>query len=210
MSRWFEQTAFRVGVVVIGGIIILLVGGLTMWHLADPRVGLSLVVWMSTLPSVLMALLFLVYARPWRYAADINRMLAGEAWAHWTYDAAEWRVGMDSDWRAYRRVTVITQGALAASAFLLLLWLITGLRELGLVVIGGFGVAMSLLILISQLVNPTRAVRRSTQGEIYISEHGVYRRPGGYLSLDATAGMKIDSVDVVDRPRPHLHIVALM
>src|SRR4051812_34500810 len=110
MSRWFEQTAFRVGIAAMAAVAVLLVGALTVWHLADSRVTLSIVVWMSVLPLVLMVLLIVGSTRPWRYASDIERMLAGAAWVHWTVDEAAWLSATESEWRKYRK-------ALAGCAF---------------------------------------------------------------------------------------------
>jgi hypothetical protein len=52
---------------------------------------------------------------------------------------------------------------------------------------------------------PSRA-RRAARGEIYISRHGIYWRPGGYMPLDVRWNLRYESVDLVERPTPHIHI----
>lgn len=49
--------------------------------------------------------------------------------------------------------------------------------------------------------------RWSATGEIYISRHGIYREPGGYIALDlGSNSIRYESAALVDRPTPHVHI----
>jgi hypothetical protein len=56
---------------------------------------------------------------------------------------------------------------------------------------------------------PERA-RRAARGEIYISRHGIYWQPGGYLALDRRHNIRYESAELVDRPTPHIHIEVMV
>jgi hypothetical protein len=74
-------------------------------------------------------------------------------------------------------------------------------------IFGGIGIFVSSVGLVALVVgNPMRTARRAKRGEIYVSRHGIYRRPGGYTPLDLRSGVRYESVDLVDRPTPHIHI----
>jgi hypothetical protein len=58
---------------------------------------------------------------------------------------------------------------------------------------------------LSPVIVPS-AARRAARGEIYISRHGIYWMPGGYLPLDLRWNIRYESADLVERPTPHVHI----
>jgi hypothetical protein len=215
MTRWFEHVGYRLGIAMSVGLTVLIAGFLITVRYAAHRppawlswggvVGLSLGLLVS------LVLLMTAVMRPWRYARDIDTMLAGNSWAHWTYDEAGWKAATQLERRVYTRVIVGMLSLLAVSLLLLLAWLDSDRRNPGLLAFGGLTGAFSLMMLaVIVLFSPIRVLRRSGRGEIYVSGHGVYRRPGGYLSLDPALGVQVDSVDLVDRPRPHVHIVVLV
>jgi hypothetical protein len=56
---------------------------------------------------------------------------------------------------------------------------------------------------------PARA-QRAARGEIYISRHGIYWQPGGYMPLDLRHNIRYESVELVERPTPHIHIEVMV
>jgi hypothetical protein len=59
------------------------------------------------------------------------------------------------------------------------------------------------------IAGPVPLLRRVPSGDIYLTGHGVYRRPGRYVTLDPNQYLRLDSVEVVDRPRPHSSLLRL-
>jgi hypothetical protein len=69
-----------------------------------------------------------------------------------------------------------------------------------------FGQRKSVL---SPVIVPSGA-RRAARGEIYISRHGIYWMPGGYMPLDLRWNIRYESADLVELPTPHIHIEVML
>jgi hypothetical protein len=209
MIGWWENTQYRAGVAVMGVVAVGIATMLAVVAVLNPSDGPPWLV-VVLVPLVLMLVLvaaLILMLRPWRYAADITAMRAGRAWVHWTYDEAAWQAANRYD---ERRTTLWVRGALAAmglGGFLLLLALPGGERTIGVSTFGGALIFMAACFLtLLMLGEPVRNARRAARGEIYISRHGIYRRPGGYTPIDLKNGIRYESADLVDWPTPHIHI----
>jgi hypothetical protein len=62
---------------------------------------------------------------------------------------------------------------------------------------------------LSPVLVPARA-RSAARGEIYISRHGIYWQPGGYMPLDLRRNIRYESADLMERPTPHIHIEVMV
>jgi hypothetical protein len=206
MTGWWANTDFRAGIAAVGTMTVGIAAFLAaMTAVAD--VSWALIVFLPLGLFLLLTAILLTMVHPWTHASDIKAMLAGDAWAHWTYDEAGWRAANQYDERTYKRYVRGTTIALAVGVFLLLVGILGGKGAIEVTILGGIGTFLALVGLVTLLVgNPMRTARRAKQGEIYVSRHGIYRRPGGYTQLDLHANIRYESVDLVDRPTPHIHI----
>jgi hypothetical protein len=208
MSGWWANTDFRAGMAASGMVTV----GVAAFVAVISAVTGTSISWalIVLLPLGLLVLLTAIFAaaiQPWRHAADIKAMLAGNAWVHWTYDEAAWKAANRYDERAYKRWVRGTLIALAVSLFLLLFGILGGKAAVDVTIFGGIGIFVASVGLVALLVgNPMRTAGRAKRGEVYVSRHGIYRRPGGYTPLDLRSSVRYESVDLVDRPTPHIHI----
>jgi hypothetical protein len=206
MTGWWENTEFRAGTAAFGTMAVGIAAFLAaLTAVAD--VSWAMIVFLPLGLLLLLTAILIVMVQPWRHARDIKAMLAGSAWVHWTYDEAGWRAANQYDERIYKRWVRGTAVALAVSVFILLIGIIGGKGAVDVTLFGGIGTLISSVGLVTLLAgNPMRTAHRAKQGEIYVSRHGIYRRPGGYTPLDLRTGVRYESVDLVDRPTPHIHI----
>jgi hypothetical protein len=208
MLRWFEYVTYRFCVALFVGVAVVLAGALALASLIEPRP--SWWSWGVVVALPLGMLLFTVLLatallRPWRYARDVERMLAGGWWVHWTYDEAGWKEAKRTERQGYAKAVRSMGIVLAVSVVVLLIWLGGGRRSLDLAILGATGAVLALLMLtVIAVASPIRVVRGSKQGSVYIGRHGVYWQPGGYFSLDPSPGVELDSVDLVDGPCVHI------
>jgi len=205
MTGWWENTEFRAGIAAFG---MVAVGVATFMAVmsAVADVPWALIVFLPLGLFLLLTAMLMGMVHPWRHARDIKAMLAGNAWVHWTYDEAGWQAANRYDDRTYRRWLRGTLVALGVSVFLLLIGILAGKGGVDVTIFGGIGVFVASVALVALVVgNPMRAASRAKQGEIYVSRHGIYRRPGGYTPLDLRSGVRYESMDLVDRPTPHIH-----
>jgi hypothetical protein len=213
MTGWWEYTQYRAGLVASGVATVAMAAMLALTAAVNPAEGPSwrVVVFVPLVLLLAMVAGMILIQRPWRYAADIAAMRAGRAWVHWTYNPGAWRAAnsYDQQRNALRIPIVLT--ALGFGGFLLLVGILGGQRTLGLSTTGGgIAVIAAILLPILTLGDPVWLARRAAKGEIYISRHGIYRRPGGYMSLDPRRNLVYESADLVERPTPHIHIAVLV
>lgn len=209
MTGWWQNTEFRAGTAAFGTMALGIAAFLAVISAVTGVAGMSwaLIVFLPLGLLLLLTAMLIVMVQPWRHASDIKAMLAGNAWAHWTYDEAGWQAANRYDERAYKRWVRGTLVALAVSVFLLLIGILGGKGAVDVTIFGGIGIFVASTGLVALLVgNPMRTARRAKRGDIYVSRHGIYRRPGGYTPLDLRTGVRYESVDLVDRPTPHIHI----
>ncbi len=171
--------------------------------------GAALAVGVLHFPAVLLVVaisvdaILLLFAVPavgyvfWVNVADMEDILTGEPWAHWTYTEDEWRVANRLESR--RELGVAIAPALLVVAGLVIA--VVGLFVPGGNQWAGIGVLMAVLGALIALVlagTGTGIVgRRRSHGEVYVNRHGVYRRPGGYIPL-TSARQRLDSVVLAD------------
>ena len=208
MAGWWANTEFRAGTAAFGMVTVGIAAFLAVLSaVTEARISWALIVFLPLRLFLLLTAMLIAMVHPWRHAADIKAMLAGNAWVHWTYDEAGWQAANRYDERAYKRWVRGTLVALAVSGFLLLIGILGGKRAEDVTIFGGIGLFVASVALVALLVgNPMRTAARAKRGEIYVSRHGIYRRPGGYTPLDLRSGVRYESVDLVDRPTPHIHI----
>jgi hypothetical protein len=211
MGAWWDSAEWRAGVVAY----CVAVAGVAVFLAVVAAVtGAAWLSWAVIVFCPLGLLLFmlaiqLLAAQPWRCAADVKAMLAGQAWVHWTYDEASWRAANRFDEWVYKAWVRGLLAALAVGGFLLMIGLLGGQSTVFASIFGGLIIFLaSVMLPVLMLGDPVRAARRAKVGDIYVSRNGIYRRPGGYTRLDLRAGVKYESVELVERPTPHIHIVA--
>jgi hypothetical protein len=209
MIGWWEYTQYRAGLAATGVVTLLMVVALAVTAVVNPADDPS---WRVVVFAPIVLLLVLVAGmtltlRPWRYAADITAMRAGRAWVHWTYDEAAWRAANRYDERRNAFWVRVALTVMAVGGLVLLIGIPGGHRTMGVSIFGGVIIyAAAIFLPLLTLGDPRWVARRAARGEIYISRHGIYRRPGGYTPLDLRYGTRYDSADLVDRPTPHIHI----
>jgi hypothetical protein len=209
MTGWWENTQYRAGVAVAGVATVWMAILLAVVAVVNPSDGPS---WWVVVFAPLVLLLVLVagfclVSRPWRYAADITAMRAGGAWVHWTYDEAAWRAANRYDERRNALWIRVALTVMAIGGLMLLIGIPGGHRTIGVTSIGSVLIFITATFLVLLTWGDAGWVaRRAPRGEIYISRHGIYRRPGGYTPLDLRHGTRYESADLVDRPAPHIHI----
>src|SRR5690242_18984907 len=213
MGAWWESAEYRAGVDVFG---VVTVGIATFLAVLSAVTGAAWLSWTVVVfaPLGLFAAMYamlILMIQPWRSAADIKAMLTGQAWVHWTYDEASWRDANRGDERVYRAWIRGLLAALAVAGFLLLIGVLGGRSTVAATIFGGM-IALLALVMLTTLIlgDPVRTARRAKRGNIYVSRDGIYRRPGGYTRLGLRTDIKYESVELVDRPTPHIHIVALV
>jgi hypothetical protein len=209
MTGWWENSQYRAGVAVVGVVTVGIAMPLAVAAVANPSDDPS---WRVVVFAPLVLLLVLVAGlslvlRPWRYAADITAMRAGGAWVHWTYDEASWRAANRYNERRNALWVRVALSVMAVGGLVLLIGIPGGHRTMGVSTFGGvliFAAACFLPLL--TLGDPGWMARRAARGEIYVSRHGIYRRPGGYMPIDLRYRIRYESADLVDHPAPHIHI----
>jgi hypothetical protein len=184
VTRLFLVVPFRMLLIMFGlfGLVILAGGAVLVAALHDPTYWI-LPILTDALLLIIVVPLGIVLNRAYLY--DIDRMLGGEVWAHWTYDEAGWRAANNleglREWRSTRWPGILFPVIGAGFAFY---GLVSGQPVY--IGVGGFlagcGLAAALAIMLG---SATIAARRRSRGEVYITPFGVYRRPGGYTPLFA-------------------------
>ncbi|WP_344617629.1 hypothetical protein [Dactylosporangium salmoneum] len=199
MKRLFSLVHVRTPILgVLGGCLAIAVAigaQLVAWD-SDPAtiwgaaVGVPLAALAVVLPVVVWA------SQPRLHLDDLDRMLAGQAWAHWRYDEADWRAANEAEARRDRRSA---HGAAWMALVVGLVILGAGLLGVpGLVSVGAMITGLYLvLIAVVAVAGTGPAARRATTGEIFVSPLGVYRRPGGYVMLFAV-GVGLVAVELVE------------
>jgi hypothetical protein len=210
MTGWWANTQFRGGIAGFGVVTLGTAALLAVAAVVSPSDFPSwrVVVFAPLALFVVLVALLILFLRPWRYSADMTAMRAGHAWVQWTYDEVNWRAANRYDGERNGLWVRGALVALAAGVFLTLMAL-SGDREaaIGGGAFGGMLVFLALTLLAALMAGePVRVARRAARGEIYVSRHGIYRRPGGYTPLDLSTNIKYESADLVDRPTPHVHI----
>ncbi|MER6177453.1 hypothetical protein [Streptosporangium sp. NPDC001681] len=198
MTRLFSIVHLRSSLLMSLGVTVLMVVGLRIMF-SDWEQGPG-AAWLISLGIPVGALLVLwlilaVMLRPQVYLRDMNQMLAGQSWAHWHYDEADWKAANDIERRRDRRNSYTT----------LLVMMAIGLVS----VVVGFAMSDDTAIFAGALITAiglvgmaiatttTLMTRSRPQGEIYISPLGVYRLPGGYAVL-YSPGVRLHEVDFVE------------
>lgn len=182
MTRLFLVVPFRVLVIVFGlfALLVLAGGAVLVSALDNPTLWVLPILTDGVLLLIAVPLGILVN-RP--YLSDIDRMLGGRAWAHWTYDEAGWRAAnrleVRREWRGARWPGILLPLIGAAFAVYGL-----GSRQPAFTGVGAFlagcGLAVVAAIVLGSSTLPARVRSR---GELFITPVGVYRRPGGYTPL---------------------------
>ncbi|MFI6451641.1 hypothetical protein ACIBF6_08790 [Streptosporangium amethystogenes] len=133
--------------------------------------------------------------RPQVYLRDMDRMPAGQSWAHWHYDEADWKAANDIERRRDRRNSYT---ALLVMMAIGLVCVVVGFAasEDTAIFAGALTTAIG-LVGMAIATTTTLMARSRPQGEIYISSLGVYRLPGGYAALHSP-GVRLHKVDVVE------------
>ena len=210
MTGWWKNTGFRAGLATYGVVVVEIAVFLAVLSTVTRAAWLSwaLVVFVPLGLLVFMTAVLILVLRPWRQAADIEAMLAGRAWVHWSFDEAGWRDANRFDERRYTRWLRGLLAALAVGVLLLMIGLLGGRSALDAGVFGGAVTFLASVTLVALVTgNPVRMARRAERGDIYISRQGIYRRPGGYTPLDLRGNVEYESVELIDWPTPHIHIV---
>lgn len=201
VTRLFLVVPFRVLVFVFGffALLILVGGAVLALALHNPTLWILPILTDGILLLIAVPLGILLN-RPYLY--DIDRMLRGEAWAHWTYDDATWRAAnrleAGREWRSARWPAILP--ALIGAGFGVYG---LGSRQPAFTGVGAFlagcGLAVGAAIILG---SGTVHARTRPRGEVYITPVGVYRRPGGYTPLFAV-GQALRAVRLV--PDGDLH-----
>ncbi|WP_344863528.1 hypothetical protein [Planomonospora alba] len=159
-------------------------------------------VWLLSLglPAAVLLVVLLVLAtttRPQEHLREMERMLAGQGWAHWHYDEDAWRAANGVESRRDRRDSYTA--ALLALAVGLVAAVIGLVAGVDLFVFAGVLSAGMALVALAAVATAGTALpaRGSPRGEIHISPLGVYRRPGGYVAL-RSLGTRLCGVDLVE------------
>src|SRR4051794_29031604 len=94
LRRIFAIKSNRMMAAICGGLtVFFLVGGIGLVAFGGyPSLLLITVVGFAIIAPLLLAGIVVPMSRA--YLADIDHMLAGQSWAHWTYDAAGWSVAL--------------------------------------------------------------------------------------------------------------------
>ena len=161
--------------------------------------------------AALVLAIIVVTMWPGRYVRDIARMRAGDALAHWTYSRPEWRA---ANRLAARRIrwgsfTWTLVGLIGAGAATVIGRVIEEPRVAE--ALGRFGMMLLVLtvagtVVVAGLSGPVLA-RTRRSGEVYVSGHGIYQRPGGYRPF-FSFGHVLRDVEVSEEPRVHLRLMA--
>jgi hypothetical protein len=138
MTGWWANTEFRAGTAAFGAMAVGIAAFLTVLS-AVADVSWALIVFLPLGLLLLLTAILIVMVQPWRHAGDIKAMLAGNAWVHWTYDEAGWRVANQYDERTYKRWVRGTAVAVAVSVFLLLVGVLGGKGAIDVAILGGIG-----------------------------------------------------------------------
>ncbi|WP_433362260.1 hypothetical protein [Streptosporangium sp. CA-115845] len=206
--RLFSILHLRSTVVVLLGVTMLMVVGFRVgfrdW---DQGSGAA---WLVSLGMPIAALpvasyLSAVALRPQTHLRDMNRMLAGQSWAHWRYDEAGWKAANDIEGRRERDQRISYTAPLFAVAAGLVLMAAGAAADVHGVAAIGVTIAVVALLFVAaagttELGRGTLMARVRPEGEVYIGPLGVYRRPGGYAALYAP-GFGLREVDFVDATR---------
>lgn len=165
---------------------------------------------------------------------NIQQILAGDYWVHWTYTQDEWRRFAEQSWARSRKVILIGFGCavlLTIACSLLLIPVYSQLFDLkggdwepglfiAMAILSGLFITAGLLV---YMVNHRQYRKRleQTNPYVYISRLGIYR-PEGYVSLAGLYEAKLQqrnlrfkcntrhyigekSADEIEVPVPHGH-----
>ncbi|GGM82211.1 hypothetical protein ACFFX1_41165 [Dactylosporangium sucinum] len=180
-----------VGAMWLGGVFVITGDG----GYEDPDADLYISAAMLT-ALVLMIGLMLVLIRfllwPKRYIDDMDRLAAGESWAQWSYDEAEWKAANKVEAARLRRSLSAARIALGIAAVLLIIGLLLGFEDgQTFIFVGGIMiVGVGAMMLIVWLSGAGTFARDGRTGQMSISELGVLRRPGGYSAFAPTGPLK--------------------
>jgi hypothetical protein len=131
---------------------------------------------------VLLVLVPMMVVLGLRHMRNVDRMRSELTWAHWQYTEAEWKAYNELDADLSRRALVGPFLAVVALVVVVLFGLAD--RNAVLIGVGLFFAAFALSALLAlALLSGPAAARRSPRGEVYVTQDGIHRVPGGYQPL---------------------------
>jgi hypothetical protein len=211
MTRVFSIVTYRLLLaIVVGSLVVFgMVLALAVGSAPDAQPGLVPVVgiWIPLLIAVIVIPILTLLVQPWVYLHDMNVMLAGLAWVHWTYDEATWASANVMEGTRLRRTAYV--GALfllAGSAVIIVASVALGGQAGTSLRLGGGLAAGGALVAVAAIGGTSTSLfaRRHKRGEIYISPTGIFRRPGGYTPLRGF-GYWLDNVELREAERTSIH-----
>jgi hypothetical protein len=190
MTRLLTIVPYRMILAVVIGVDLVIGMALALMLNSGDAADRGLMVGLSAGIPVAVLLLVLplvtVMLRPRRYVHDIDAMRAGGAFVHWRYDEPAWQTANRVEGERTRR-TGFTASlvALGLGVVVLLIGLLVGGEDGSTFVFAGGltgGAALTGAAAFGA-TSPALMARRRKQGEIYISNLGIYRNPGGYTPI---------------------------
>jgi hypothetical protein len=208
VKRLFSIVPFRRVALILTVLVLLFTGSTAVLVLGRHAAPALWAIPASLLAVVLVLVLPLLtlMARPYRL--DIEGMLAETtAWAHWSYDEAQWRAAnrleVRRDLTSIRMPAVVLLGGGAALSLIGLIAGGSGAAGAGaFVMVAGLGIVSAMA-----LASPGTFARIRSRGEIYLSPVGIYRRPGGYVPLFGLRQTLREVALVGGSSGPHLRFV---
>ncbi|MEU0486650.1 hypothetical protein ABZ260_46735 [Streptosporangium sp. NPDC006013] len=205
MTRLFSILHLRAPLAGLLGTTVMMVVGLRLGSIGwDQGPGAAWLVSLGIPVAALLVtlLIFAVALRPQTHLQDMNRMLAGQSWAHWHYDEADWKAANDIEGRREQEQrNSCTAPLLALAVGLVMVAAGAAAGAHGVIVIGVTIAFVALLYImavgVALLRHGTLMARSRPRGEVYIGPLGVYRRPGGYAAL-YEFGFRLREVDFID------------